>query len=123
MSNNLDWPAMAPNQNQKEQTHNDGMGRLDATMTAVLDKSVDGDFTLTDLEYRRHQTFRLAAGTVAAGFTITVPAIIRGLFTVINDAGFTATVGIAGQAVAAPTLATGAAGLFHSDGVNVRKIA
>lgn len=123
MSNNLSAPQVADNQSQKETTINDAVGRLDAALTEVLEFVADGDFTVAADDFKSCLAISITAGAASAGFTVKVPAILRGMFIVQNAAGHTATVEIDSQPVSAPTVADAVTSLLWCDGVNVRKIA
>lgn len=76
MSNNLNLEQMAANQNQKEQTHNDANGQIDAAITEFLELDMSGgDVTLTDAEYRG--AVRFVTTGLTADQALTVPAIKR----------------------------------------------
>lgn len=76
MSDNLNLDQMSAGQNQKEQTHNDSNGQLDAAITEIFSVDVSGgDITLTDAEFRRARRFVATGAT--ADQNITVPAIKR----------------------------------------------
>lgn len=126
MSNNLNIEQMAPAQAQKETTHNDANGQIDAAITEIIAIAVDNTnaYTLTNEELREQFRFALVDDSPAptAAVTITVPAIKRGLFIVSNGLSFTATVEISGQAATSPTVAAGDVVLLESDGTNVRKM-
>lgn len=126
MSNNLDLDQVAAGQNQKEVTINDSNGQLDAAVTDTQTLLIDNTnaLTLTNDQFRRFQFTSLGPDTPAptAAITVTVPAIKRGTFTIINDTGFTVTVTITGQSETAPTVINGARALLSCDGTNVRAV-
>lgn len=119
MTTNLGAPQVADNQASKEITINDAVGRLDASMTERLEPSVDGDFTLTTDDYQSHGLIDLYAGALSANFTVTVPAVRRGLFAVRNVTGYTATFEVSGQPGTAPTVANGASALLFGTEIEV----
>lgn len=126
MSNNLNLSQVTASQNQKEVTINAQAGEIDAAIT------VKADFTITDTnartlsssEFRRNFLFHITDGAPAPNgdITLTVPAIARGVFAILNTTSFPVTVTIAGQSVTAPEVASGATtpSLLTCDGVNVR---
>jgi hypothetical protein len=124
VTTNLGAPQVANNQDQKEQTINDAIGRLDGAITDVLGCSIDATNTLTvsDDDFKSHAQFDCVGAGVTAAFTLIVPSVRKGLFVVSNEAGYTATVEISGQALSAPTVADSAIGLFFCDGTNVRAV-
>lgn len=125
MTNNLNAPQVADNQDQKETTINDQYGRIDAAMTDALTCAIGpgNSFGVSDDDFQSHVQFDLTGGGVTADFPLSFdPGIRRGLFVVTNGSGFTASVGTSGQG-SPPTLADGDMGLFFCDGVIVRKVA
>lgn len=125
MSNNLDIDQVAPAQNQKETTINDGNGQLDAAITDTLTVTVDNTnaLTLTDDQIRRFQFITVnpdGGSPPTATITLTVPAIKRGTFSVVNGTAETVTVTITGQSETPPDVLTGTTSLLSSDGSNVR---
>lgn len=101
---------------------NDRVNREESANHGMLAIAVDSTSeSLTSAQFWEAVFFLLSAGSPApgGGVTLTVPAEERGLFVVRNNCGQTVTVTISGQSVTAPTVATGATGLFTSDGVNV----
>ena len=126
MSNNLNLTQVAAAQSQKEVTINDQSGEIDAALTEIATLLIPAAnaYTATEAELRGAQFFTLDEdpSPATAAFTVTLPSIKRGLFTVFNDTAFTATLEITAQPVTSPTLATGTVGLFISDGINVRKL-
>jgi hypothetical protein len=128
MSNNLNLTQLASSQNSPEVTVNDTNGELDAAISEKQDIAITNTNarTLTNDEFRRFFLTHIIDGAPApsGAITLTVPAISRGLFAVLNLTSFTVTVTISGQSVTAPTVANGLTTpkLFTSDGVNVRAI-
>jgi hypothetical protein len=83
MSNNLDLPQIAGNQNQKEVTANDQAGDLDAALTEVLAVDMSGgNVTLTATQFRRNMCFAVFGQT--ASRDLTIAAVKRGIFIVEN---------------------------------------
>jgi hypothetical protein len=124
MSNNLDLAQVAAAQNQKEVTINDQAGEIDAALTDDLAVLVDDTnaVTLTAEQFRRAFFLMIAddAPPPDGAVTITVPAVQRGLFKVINGTGQEVTVTVSGQSLTAPTVAAGKAALLSCDGSDVR---
>ena len=126
MSNNLDRTLITSAQLSKEVSSNDADGELDAAITVKDDFSITSSNarTLTNDEFRRNVLFHITddASTPTAAITLTVPAISRGIFAVLNLSSFAVTVTIAAQSVTAPVIATGATtpSLLTCDGVDVR---
>lgn len=126
MSNNLNLSQVSASQNQKEVTINLQAGEIDAAITVKANFAIDNTNarTLTATEFRRNMLFHLVnAGTPPdAAITLTVPAIARGLFAVMNETSFAVTVTISGQPVTAPVLSASSTNpiLLTCDGVNVR---
>lgn len=80
MSNNLNLPQMSANQAQKEVTHNDGIGALDAAITENFEADVTaGNVSLTNAQFREAVHF-LVSGATVAGRELTVPAIKHAFF-------------------------------------------
>jgi hypothetical protein len=127
VSNNLDLSQVAAAQNQKEVTINDQAGQLDAALTAVLTVAVDDSnaATLTAAQFRRAFFFVITSDTTPPddAITITVPAVMRGLFKVINDTAQAVSVEVSGQSKTAPSTAPGAAAILSCDGSDVRAAA
>jgi hypothetical protein len=127
MTQNLGAPQVADNQDHKEITINDAVGRVDAALTDYLFVQVDATNTvaIAAADFKSHVQFDLSANGVTAAFTVDFPAaILRGLFVVTNSngLGYLATLQIAGQTPTPPTLADGAIGLFFCDGASVRAV-
>ena len=124
MSNNLDLDQITAAQDQKEVTANDQAGQLDAAITVQADFAIDATDTrtLTNDEFRRNFLFHLTAGGIDAAGTLTVPAVSRGMFAVLNETGFDMTITIAAQSVTPPVIPTGGdvPTVLVCDGVDVR---
>ena len=126
MSNNLDLSQVTAAQDQKEVTINAQSAELDAAVTVQTDFTIDNTNarTLTSAEFRESFLFHTTdAGSPPGGaITLTVPAVSRGLFAVLNLNSFAVTVTISGQSATAPIVASGAITptLLTCDGVNVR---
>ena len=128
MSNNLDITQLTGAQENKEVTINDSNGEIDAALTVKADFAIDDSDirTLTNDEFRRNFLFHIIDDTTPpdAAITITVPAISRGVFAVLNETSFAAAITIAAQSVTAPIVASGGDDptLLICDGVDVRAI-
>jgi hypothetical protein len=124
MSNNLSLSQVAAAQNQKEVTINDQAGELDAAITDVLSVTVDDSnaATLTSTQFRRAFFFVITEDTTPPddAITITVPAVMRGLFKVINNTAQAVSVTVSGQSEAVPGIAPGEAAILSCDGSDVR---
>lgn len=126
MSNNLNLVQVVASQNQKEVTINDQSAELDAAITVKADFAItDTNIrTLTATEFTRNFLFHVTVGATAptAAITLTVPAISRGSFAVLNTTAQDVTVTIASQPVTAPVIVSGSntPSLLTCDGVNVR---
>jgi hypothetical protein len=127
MSNNLDLSQVAAAQNQKEVTINDQAAQLDAALTDVLTVAVDDSntATLTAEQFRRAFFFVITEDTTPPddAITITVPAVVRGLFKVINHTAQAVSVEVSGQSGTAPSTAPGKAAILSCDGADVRSAA
>lgn len=97
MTNNLGWPEMSPTQDQKYQTANDGLARLDAAITATLVVAITGDYSLAldDLQASAGITL---GGSPGGAYGVFLEACDRGLYVVDNVSGQTASVQVDGQA-------------------------
>lgn len=124
MSNNLDLTQLVAAQNNKETTINDTNGELDAAITQVITISIDSSnaVILTDDEFRRNNIFFFQPDvtTPTSAITVTVPAIERGTFNVINTTAQSITVTVASQTISAPVVFSNAAAALINDGSNVR---
>lgn len=123
-TDNLARSMMTATQSSKFQTSNDADGQIDAAITAsktVLVTNTNAA-SIAAADFRRGVEFVLTNGSPVptAAITITIPAVVRGLFVVRNTTSYTATIGISGQPVTAPTLVTLGKAVFHCDGTNVR---
>lgn len=110
MSNNLDLPQIAENQNHKEITSNDADGALDAALTEVLSLDLSSNVSLTDAQYRGAIFFSI--DTSAAAHTLTIPAIKRLVVvanTTINDVDIV-------RGSTTETLAAGDRAIIYTDG-------
>lgn len=125
MSNNLNLDQVAGNQDLKEVTINDQAGQLDAALTDTLAVAVTSSnaVTLTSAQFQRAQFLVIdedGGDPATAAITITVPAVSRGLFTVVNNTAFVVTIEISGQTKTSPTIkATGGMVLLICDGSDV----
>lgn len=127
MSNNLDLSQVTAAQNNKEVTINDQAAELDAAVTAAVDIAVDNSnaITLTAAQFRGSNMFHIVndSPVPTAAITVTIPAVSRGVFAVINETSYEVTVEISGQSETSPTVATGTtenASLITCDGVDCR---
>jgi len=83
MSNNLNLPQVTANQNQKEVTINDQAAALDAALTENLAVDMSaGNVTLSSTQFRSAIAFVCSGQT--ASRDLTIAAVERGLFVVIN---------------------------------------
>lgn len=124
MSNNLDLDQVAASQSQKEITINDQSGQLDAALTdlATLLITSTNARTLTADEFRRFHFITIdedGGDPATAAITLTVPAISRGLFVIINNTAFAVTVEISAQPLTSPVIAATGIILLSCDGLNV----
>lgn len=97
---------------------------IDASFSAVLDVPITSanQVTLTNSEFRTSGVFVVDEDTsdpAYADFDVFVPAIKRGIFTIVNDTAFTATVQISGQSKTAPTVATNTTAILTTDATDV----
>lgn len=77
MSNNLNLTQMTAGQVNKETTHNDSNGELDAAVTEEIEIDVSSaNQTISSANYRRAIQFKII-GDGDAGRTVTLPAIKR----------------------------------------------
>jgi hypothetical protein len=127
VSNNLGLSQVTAAQNNKEVTINDQAGELDAAITVAVDIAVDNTnaITLTTAQFTDNNMFHIVNDSPAptAAITVTVPAVSRGVFAVINETSYEVTVQVSGQTETAPTVATGvteAASLITCDGTDCR---
>lgn len=126
MTNNLGAPQVADNQDQKEQTINDAVGRVDAALTDVLVCTFVGGVnaivvTSADIKKAIQIDCQPDGGTAPDGAcTLTLPSIRRGVIVVTNGTGETLTVTMAAQGLTPGTLGDGDIGLFFMDGTNAR---
>jgi outer membrane protein assembly factor BamB len=127
VSSNLNLTQLTSAQENKEVTINDTNAEIDAAITVKADFAIDATDTrtLTDAEFQRTNIFHLTAGGIDAAGTLTVPAVSRGVFAVVNETGFDVTITIAAQGVTPPVVPLGSAEavLMTCDGVNVRAVA
>lgn len=75
MSNNTDFAQVTSNQNNKEVTINDALGRLDAALTETFAANVSaGNVSLSNTQFRSAVRIN-ATGAATDGRTVTIPAI------------------------------------------------
>lgn len=126
MSNNLDLDQVAAHQAASEVTINDQAGQLDAALTESLEILVGNDnaATLTASELQRHNYFLLSPGSPAATalVTITLPAVVRGLFVVQNSTGQDVEISIPAQTWPVVEMADGEVFVLHADGTDCRAV-
>lgn len=113
MTDNLGLTQMAVAQSNKETTHNDSNGELDAALTAPLVSDyTSGDVTLTTLQYQRNISFRTSNLTVAR--TLNLPTTTARAVIIDNSDGTAAlTVAQGGSTVEVPA---GVATWISTDG-------
>lgn len=126
MSNNLVKTTVAASQNQKEVTINDADGILDAAITEDLAVAITSSNarTLNTTEFTQNFFFIVdedGGDPADAAITLTVPAVKRGTFQVLNNTAFDVTVEINSQPVTAPVIAAGEVAQLTCDGTNVRQ--
>tara|TARA_R110000772_G_scaffold30806_12_gene76533 strand:+ start:6792 stop:7511 length:720 start_codon:yes stop_codon:yes gene_type:complete len=124
MSNNLVRVEVAEAQSSKYLTINTSDGDLDAAITERLAVAitVTNLRTLTGPEFTDAVYFDVDedGGSPAIGaITLTVPAIKRGMFVVVNNTAFTVDVEIAAQPLTAPQIVAGDITILTCDGTNV----
>lgn len=115
MSNNLNFPQVSPNQNQKETTINDQASALDAAITESLAIDLSsGDASLTQAQFTRNALFVCSGHTTARNLTVyesTRPFVVTnsgtGVVTVTTGQGSDATV------------SAGATAILYCDGTDV----
>lgn len=113
---NLNLDHIVGSQNNKETTANAAFDGLDNAMNSLLQKSAAaGDVLLTAAEFRGCQLIRVY-GTLGAGFTLSLPASIKKLFSVFNATGQAMTIECASAASTGVSLAANSAGIFYTDG-------
>lgn len=124
MSANLNIDQMASNQDQKEVTHNDANGQLDAAMTESVSIAIDNTnaVTLTASQWTRQLMFTFTDSGTTAACTATVPATARGVFIVVNSCGQTLDVEISGQPGAVPQIPDGDTAILACNGTDVFSI-
>lgn len=125
MTNNLDLTQLSPSQNNKETTINDTNAEIDSAITDVLVLTITSTnaATVTNAQLRRAGIVDVQPSVgdpPTGGITVTVPALSRGTFAVINQTAQTVTVTIAAQPVAAPEIPTTQTSVIALDGVNAR---
>lgn len=126
MSNNLNTDQVAEGQADAEVTVNDMVGQVDAAITEKLVVLVDNTnaATISATDFRRNNLFSIDPDTPAptGAITITVSAIKRGLFVVLNTTAQDVDVEITAQPETPPTIPAGEVLTLHCDGVNVRSV-
>jgi len=120
---NLQLPEIAEAQANKHITHNTALGYLDSVLTAPTTLTLTSNAgNVTAAALRRARTLVLVAGSPAptGAITITLPAIVRGDFYVLNTTAQPATLMVANQTGTLPVVAAGKIALMHLDGTRVR---
>lgn len=124
---NLNLTQLSSSQNNKETTINDIANELDLAMTdsftLLVDNSNAGSIPTAD--FRRNVLFVVSPDSPAptGTITVTVPALVRGVFVIINNTAQTLSVGISGQSEAFVSIPSGTplpAFVLTSTGANVR---
>jgi hypothetical protein len=123
MTNNLNLTQMTEAQNSKEVTHNDSNGELDAAITGKFSVLVNSSnaATLAIADLRRANLITIDNDSPAPtnAITITVTAMQRGSFAILNNTSFTVTAEISGQTADSPTVAPGEAITVTTDGTDL----
>lgn len=121
---NLSLPEITSGQGNKHITHNTALGYLDSVLTAPVTKTITDTnaATVTTQELQRARTVVLAAGTPAptGPIGVTLPAIVRGDFFVLNTTAQAAILAVPGQGTGLPEVPAGEIRLLHQDGTVVR---
>jgi microcystin-dependent protein len=121
---NLALPEIAEGQTNKHITHNTALGYLDGALTAPATITIGsaGTATIATATFQRSRTLVLTpdatppTGTV----TITVPAIARGDFYVLNNTAQAADIKTAAQSGTLPRVPAGELRLLHLNNATVR---
>lgn len=118
---NMNWTEVSAAQQQKEVTINQTFRDIERAMTETLTKAITDTNTvvLTNTEFRQMVILTLTPSGVSGLITVTVPAIKRGIFAVLNQTGFNAAVQVSGQ-VTPPQVLAGQLRFFLCDGTAVR---
>lgn len=124
MSNNLGRTPVASAQGSNVFVAiNDADEVMDKALSGAITVLVDSTnlVTLTEADWL-NQTIRFIDDSPSADglVTVTVPDVVRGLVTIINDLPQPLEVEISGQPLAGPTIGPGLTGVVSSDGINVR---
>lgn len=124
VTTNFNWPEVSAAQDQKEVTLNNSLNLIEDLLseTEAIVVGVSNARTLTSAEFRENFFFSFTddASPPTAQITLTVPAIKRGVFYIVNGTSFDMQVEITSQPVTAPIIAAGESALLASDGTNVR---
>lgn len=120
---NFNWTEVSASQNQKEVTINDVFNKIEDALSETSGLSITSSnaYAVSNAELREAFFLNCTDGGVTNNFTVTVPAIERGLFAVINNTSFVATVEISGQSEPSPTIEAGEMKFLSSGGSNVRE--
>lgn len=122
---NLAVPKLDRNPAVGSDEFNASIDALDLALTDVLDVIVNGSTNAGAIvlgDQQRHIIYRLIADPLTpptAPATITLPAVSRGLFDVVNELAFDATIEIAGQLATPPIVDAGTERALASDGANI----
>lgn len=123
MSNNLGRVETTASQNQKTVTLNESDGILDGAITDTFAHLVDDSDALAiaaiEMEGFFFQTLADDSPTPTSLVAVTVPAVERGVFVIVNNMTQDCTVGISAQPAVLPTVLVGELKLLICDGVNV----
>lgn len=127
-SNNLGGSRIATAQSSGQHTaSNDADNTIDSALTEAKTIAVDNTnaVVVTSTVLASGVQHRLINGATSptADVTVTVSSTKRGLFILVNELSYTASISVSGQSLPAAKLQSGAWGLFQSDGSNVRPIA
>lgn len=129
MSRNFLIQSIAESENDKEGHLNDNTAALDAILTETVTLSIVGSGDVITLnQFTRGFVYKLSNGGVSGAFTVSVPAVRRGLFWVLNQTLYTATIEITSQPLTSPTVSGGVSPnlsgrLLYCDGANVIAVA
>lgn len=126
MAGNLGYTELTATQSNKVATANANASLFDAAQTdqVSIDIATTSPVTISATDFTNNFIFTLdenSSTPPTGAFTVQVPATSRGAFAVVNNTNYTATIEISGQTMTSPTLTTGEASQFDSDGSNVMK--
>jgi len=120
---NFNWGEVSASQNQKEVTINDTFNKIEDSLSeneAIL-IGVTNAHSFTNAEFRENFFLEFDDDPTppTALITITVPAIKRGLFKIVNNTSFDMNVEITSQPGPIPSIASGASAIMSCDAINV----